>query len=43
MKNENALAGLSSTEAASRLKQDGPTLLPGSQPKTLFSIVLSTA
>ncbi|MGA9046966.1 cation-translocating P-type ATPase [Sulfuricurvum sp.] len=41
MKNENSLAGLSSTEAASRLKHDGPNLLPGSQPKTLFSIVLS--
>lgn len=41
MKHENSLAGLSSTEAASRLKQDGPNLLPGSQPKSFLSIVLS--
>ena len=32
-------AGLSTAEAARRLAQDGPNLLPGSAPKTTFAIV----
>lgn len=39
MDDKTAFTGLSSTEAASRLKQYGPNLLPGNQPKSLFSIV----
>lgn len=40
MSNKAKLAGLCSAEAVSRLKQNGPNLLPGSQPKTFLSIVL---
>ncbi|MCL5980235.1 MAG: cation-transporting P-type ATPase, partial [Gammaproteobacteria bacterium] len=36
----DTLKGLSSAAAARRLAADGPNLLPGSTPKTLFGIVL---
>ncbi|WP_309498430.1 cation-translocating P-type ATPase [Sulfurovum sp.] len=37
---ETDLLGLNCDEAASRLDQYGPNLLPGSQPKTMLSIML---
>lgn len=40
MGDEVISGGLSSAEAASLLKQYGPNLLPGSRPKTFFSIVI---
>ncbi|MHB1532309.1 cation-translocating P-type ATPase [Acidithiobacillus sp.] len=36
----DTVKGLSSAEAARRLAEDGPNLLPGSTPKTLLGIVL---
>ena len=39
MSDETKFSGLSHAEAAERLKRHGPNLLPGSQPKTLASIV----
>lgn len=37
---KTALTGLSDTEAASKGDQYGPNMLPGTQPKSLFSIIL---
>lgn len=39
MKNETNLIGLSHAEAAKRLEQYGPNILPGSQPKSLIALL----
>ncbi|HZF69255.1 cation-translocating P-type ATPase [Sulfuricurvum sp.] len=40
MENESNHIGLTDDEALSRLLQHGPNLLPGTQPKSFFSIIL---
>jgi Ca2+-transporting ATPase len=40
MENESNYIGLTDDEALSRLRQYGPNLLPGTQPKSFFSIIL---
>lgn len=39
MDDKTAFIGLSDTDAASRLDQYGPNVMPGNQPKSLFSII----
>lgn len=41
MDEKTAFTGLSGAEAASRADKYGPNMLPGTQPKSLFSIILS--